>query len=169
MKKMNKKGFTLIELLAVIVILAIVAAVTMTVIVPMISGKDLEGAESSVGNMRQQIVSACSGMGVEGIPNVDGMYGEFNGTVTESGPNTDDDTVELDKSHCLTSTCSISFTAQQLAAMNISGELPVSATIDFNKCQITSGTFTYSTDTGQFKGIKVEIKTDGSIEATKSN
>ena len=51
MKKMNKKGFTLIELLAVIVILAIVAAVTMTVIVPMISGKDLEGAESSVGKM----------------------------------------------------------------------------------------------------------------------
>lgn len=159
MKKMNKKGFTLIELLAVIVILAIVAAVTMTVIVPMISGKDLEGAESSVGNMRQQIVSACSGMGVEGIPGADGMYGEFNGTVTGGA----------DKKTCLTGTCSITFTAQQLAAMNISGELPVSATIDFNKCQITSGTFTYSTDTGQFKNITVKIETDGSIEATKSN
>ena len=71
MKKMNKKGFTLIELLAVIVILAIVAAVTMTVVVPMISGKDEEGAIASVSNMRQQIVNACSGLGVSGIDGVE--------------------------------------------------------------------------------------------------
>ena len=59
MKKLNKKGFTLIELLAVIVILAIVAAVTMTVVVPLSNGKAADGAESSAKNMINQVMGAC--------------------------------------------------------------------------------------------------------------
>ena len=151
MKKMNKKGFTLIELLAVIVILAIVAAVTMTVIVPMISGKNEDGAITSVSNMRQQIVNACSGLGVEGIPGAEDMYGTFDGTVDGGA----------DKKTCLTGTCKITFTAAQLAAMNISGELPETAVIEFNKCSITKGTFTFDEDEGQFKGLKVELDATG--------
>ena len=154
MKKMNKKGFTLIELLAVIVILAIVAAVSMTVVVPMFANNPLEAAKPSVSNMRQQIVNACSGMGVEGIDGAESMYGKFNGTVT-SGTISD----------CLKSTCTATFTAAQLQAMNISGELPT-ATISFDKCQITSGTCTFESE-GQFKGIVVSVDTDGKITATK--
>ena len=151
MKKMNKKGFTLIELLAVIVILAIVAAVTMTVVVPMISGKDEEGAITSVSNMRQQIVNACSGLGVSGIEGVENMYGEFDGTVASGTIN-----------DCLTSTCTATFTSAQIGAMNISGELPSSATISFNKCQITSGEFTFTG--GTFDGMTIEITTDGKVQ-----
>ena len=151
MKKMNKKGFTLIELLAVIVILAIVAAVTMTVVVPMISGKDEEGAITSVSNMRQQIVNACSGLGVSGIDGVENMYGEFKGTVSSGTIN-----------DCLTGTCTVTFTSAQIAAMNISGELPSSATISFNKCQITSGEFTFTG--GTFDGMTIEITTDGKVQ-----
>ena len=154
MKKMNKKGFTLIELLAVIVILAIVAAVTMTVIVPMITGKDKEGALTSVSNMRQQIVNSCSGLGVSGITGVENMYGTFDGTVTAPSGGTIND--------CLTGTCTVEFTSAQIGAMNISGELPSSATISFNKCQITSGEFTFSG--GTFDGMIIEITTAGKVQ-----
>lgn len=154
-----KKGFTLIELLAVIVILAIVAAVTMTVVVPMISGKDEEGAITSVSNMRQQIVNACSGLGVSGIDGVEDMYGKFSGT------SVDPTTLEPNSgtvNDCLSGTCTIKFTSAQIGAMNISGELPSSATISFNKCQITSGEFTFTG--GTFDGMTIEITTDGKVQ-----
>ena len=152
MKKLNTKGFTLIELLAVIVILAIVAAVTMTIIVPMISGKGEEGALTSVSNMRQQIVNACSGLGVEGVPGAEGMYGDFDGTVTVPSGGT--------ANACLTGTCTISFTPEQLTAMKISGELPATTVINFDKCSITSGTFTFGA-TGQFANLVVELDSTG--------
>ena len=72
MKRMNKKGFTLIELLAVIVILAIVAAVTMTVVVPMISGKNEDGAITSVKEINKAVANACS---ADGASTAYGVFG----------------------------------------------------------------------------------------------
>ncbi len=151
-KLLNKKGFTLIELLAVIVILAIVAAVTMAVIVPKLTQAPLDAAESSVGNMKQQLVNACSTIG----SSVD-MYGTFDGTVSGGG----------DVSTCQSGTCTITFSKAQLTAMKISGELPETTVINFNQCAITSGTFTYSTSEGQFKGITVTLDANGKATATK--
>ena len=41
-----------------------------------------------------------------------------------------------------------------------------SATISFDKCQITSGTFTFGSE-GKFEGIVVSVDKDGKITATK--
>lgn len=148
MKKLNKKGFTLIELLAVIVILAIVAAVTMTVIVPKLEKAPVDAAKSSVSNMRQQLTNACTAIG-SGVD----AYGTFAGDVGNDNDTTNDDQIAT----CQTGTCTMKFTAAQLTDMKISGEMPESAVISFNQCSITSGTVTYSTTTGQFKGIVVTI------------
>ncbi len=156
MKRLNKKGFTLIELLAVIVILAIVAAVTMTVVIPMISSKPKEAAQTSISNMRQQIVNACSGLGVEGVPGAD-LYGTFAGTVTAPASGTVND--------CLTGTCTMTFTATNLSDMKISGELPQTSSVSFNKCSITGGTFTFSATEGQFKGLTVTLDGNGTATA----
>ena len=152
MKKLNKKGFTLIELLAVIVILAIVAAVTMAVIVPKLNQAPIDAAKSSVATMKQQIANACTAVG-SGVD----AYGTFAGTVDGGGEVGD----------CQSGTCKITFTKAQLTDMKISGELPETTVIDFNQCSITHGVFTFSTSEGQFKGIVVTV--DGNNVTTNKD
>ena len=151
MKKMNKKGFTLIELLAVIVILAIVAAVSMTVVVPMIGGRKEEAAISSVKNMVNQITGAC-----QDTLTADIMAPAH---VTFSGTFSGDGTLES----CTTGTCTITFSKTDLRAMNISGDLPSTFTnVVMNKCNITSGDVSFGAKDGQFANINLEIK-DGQV------
>ncbi len=151
MKKLNKKGFTLIELLAVIVILAIVAAVTMTVVIPLISGKNVDGAISSVRNMNSQIIGACQDSLTADIIETP-AHGTFAGTVTGG-------TV----SDCTTGTCSISFSAADLKGMNISGEMPASFEATMTNCNITGETVTFGT-TGQFKDLVIVMDANGVVK-----
>ena len=153
MKKLNKKGFTLIELLAVIVILAIVAAVTMTVVVPMINGKNVDGAVSSVRNMNSQIMGACQDSLTAEIMNP--AHGTFAGTVTNPASGT--------VANCTSGTCSISFSATDLKGMNISGEMPASFTATMTNCNITSETVTFGT-TGQFKDLVIIMDANGVVK-----
>ena len=150
MKKLNKKGFTLIELLAVIVILAIVAAVTMAVIVPKLNQAPIDAAKSSVATMRQQITNACTALG-SGVDS----YGTFAGDFGNDGDSTND--TEANFATCQSGTCTIKFDATQLTNMKITGEMPTSVVATINQCSISSGTFTFSTESGQFKGIVVTV------------
>ena len=163
MKRLNKKGFTLIELLAVIVILAIVAAVTMAVIVPKLTQAPVDAAKSSVATMKQQITNACTTIG-SGVDS----YGEFAGTVTVANSGSLSETTctasaadaaarEACLAACQTGTCTISFTAAQLTNMKVTGEMPENVEVTMNQCSVSSGTFTFSTTEGQFKGIVVTI------------
>ena len=149
MKNLNKKGFTLIELLAVIVILAIVAAVTMTVIVPMIADKPKEAAETSAKEINKAIINACTSNGLTSNP-----YGTLTGY-------TDD---------CATSTgCTITKTSAADAsafvkALNISGDMPAYVTVIIKNCQVDTACMHF-TD-GQFKGLKVNTTAAGAVTAT---
>lgn len=151
MKKINKKGFTLIELLAVIVILAIVAAVTMTVVVPMLNGKNEEGAITSVKELNKAIANACSSDGVNET------YGKFEPGVT-------------DKETCANSTsCTIDLSDDDATTfvrnMNIAGDMPARVNIVVKNCQVQSGCVHYTT--GAFKGLKVDISANGTVEASE--
>ncbi len=138
----NKKGFTLIELLAVIVILAIVAAVTMLVIVPKITESRESAAKSSVANMVSQIVGACQDMGVTDV-----MPTPAHGTFPTG----------TSYANCSNSTgcSSVSFSAAQLQAMNISGDMPSTFTASMTDCKITSGSVAFTA--GQFNGMSFTI------------
>jgi len=150
MKKLNKKGFTLIELLAVIVILAIVAAVTMTVVIPLINGKNVDGAVSSVRNMNSQIMGACQDSLTASI--MEPAHGTFAGTVA-SGTLAD----------CTTGTCTIDFSAADLKGMSISGEMPASFEATMTKCNITAETVTFG-DSGQFSGLTIVMDANGVVK-----
>ena len=155
MKKMNKKGFTLIELLAVIVILAIVAAVSMTVIVPMISGKSNEAAETSVKEINKQIANACASSGASEA------YGTF-GTETDSA-----DTIAA----CSKSTgCTLEYGDATKAStfvknLNISGDMPSYVKVVVKRCQVNSSCYHYTE--GQFEGLKVETDANGKVTSSK--
>ena len=153
MKKLSKKGFTLIELLAVIVILAIVAAVTMTVVVPMISGKNVDGAISSVKNMNSQIMGACQDSLTSDI--MTPAHGTFAGTVTNPASGT--------VANCTSGTCTISFSATDLKGMNISGEMPASFSATMTNCNITGETVTFG-NTGQFKDLVIVMDANGVVK-----
>jgi len=149
MKRLNKKGFTLIELLAVIVILAIVAAVSMTVIVPMINGQAGKGAESSAKNMISQVIGACQDTLTTDI--MAPSHGTF---PTDAAYAT-----------CATGTCTdVTFSATQLQAMNISGEMPNSFTATLTNCNITKATIVFTE--GQFAGYTVSLN-NGKYTTTK--
>ena len=144
--KLNKKGFTLIELLAVIVILAIVAAVTMTVIVPMISSKPKEGAETSAKEINKAIINACSSNGVENNP-----YGTLTGY-------TDD---------CATSTgCTLtpSDPAAFVKALNVSGDMPAYVNVTIKNCQVDTACIHFTA--GSFSGLKVNTASNGTVTAS---
>ena len=160
MKKLNKKGFTLIELLAVIVILAIVAAVTMAVIVPKLTQAPIDAAKSSVATMKQQITNACTAIG-SGVDS----YGTFAGDFGNDNDNTNDTDANFAK--CQTETCTIKFDATQLTNMKVTGEMPTSVVATINQCSLTNGTFTFSTTEGQFKGIVVTV--DGNSVTTNKD
>ena len=155
MKKLNKKGFTLIELLAVIVILAIVAAVTMTVVVPMINEQPKKAAESSTRNMVNQIMGACQDTLTSEI--MAPSHGTFAGTVTSPASGTASD--------CATGTCTISFSSTNLKDMNISGEMPKTFTATMTKCNMSTATVEF--EDGQFDGITVALGADGKYTTTK--
>jgi len=149
MKKLNKKGFTLIELLAVIVILAIVAAVTMTVIVPMISSKPAEGAETSAKEINKAIVNACSSNGIENNP-----YGTLTGYTD----------------NCANSTgCTLTPTdaATFVKALNVSGDMPDTATFIIKNCQVDTACIHFTG--GQFDGLKVSTSANGTVKAETGN
>ncbi len=155
MKKLNKKGFTLIELLAVIVILAIVAAVTMTVVIPLISGKNVDGAVSSVRNMNSQIIGACQDSLTADIMGGTPAHGTFAGSVTSPSSGT--------VANCTSGTCTISFSATDLKGMNISGEMPATFTATMTNCNITSETVTFGT-TGQFANLTIVMDANGVVK-----
>ena len=159
MKKLNKKGFTLIELLAVIVILAIVAAVSMTVIVPMISGQSNKGAETSVKELNKQVANACSAAGATEA------YGNF-----EAAKYYTDNTkaTETTVSDCAGSGCYIELSGNDAATfvkgMNISGDMPAHIKMTVANCQVQTSCVDYTA--GQFSGLKVDTAANGSVEAT---
>lgn len=140
-KKFNKKGFTLIELLAVIVILAIVAAVTMTVIVPMLGSKPGEAAVISVKEIEKAINNACTAQGLDGNP-----YG----TLPSSALATEETLVD-----CQSGTCHLSGTDGQalLNSLKVSGEAPSKYSVTITNCRIESSC--YSWTGGQFNNIKI--------------
>ena len=152
MKKLNKKGFTLIELLAVIVILAIVAAVTMTVVIPMITGKNKDGAKASVRNMINQTMSACQDTLTADI--MEPAHGEFPAAyVACVGGECTDQQKDAD---CALGTCTDkTLTAAQLQAMNISGDMPSSFTFTMTKCNITAAEVAFTA--GEFNGLTVTL------------
>ena len=126
MKKMNKKGFTLIELLAVIVILAIVAAVSMTVVVPMIGDRKEEAAISSVKNMVNQITGACQDTLTADI--MAPAHGTFSGTVSGNG------TLES----CTTGTCTITFSVKWATTSELTTEKSLNFTAKLDYVQETT-------------------------------
>lgn len=139
---MNKKGFTLIELLAVIVILAIVAAVTMTVIVPMISSKPKEAAEISAKDINRAIANACSSHGIDNSP-----YGDLVGYIDA----------------CATTGCTLTPTdpAAFVKALNLSGDVPAHITVTIKNCQVETACYDYTS--GQFSGLKVNTAATGTV------
>ena len=153
MKKLNKKGFTLIELLAVIVILAIVAAVTMTVVVPMIAGKNKDGAKASARNMINQVMSACQDTLTADI--MDPAHGEFPASYVTCVGNSECTDAQK-AADCALGTCSDkTLTAAQLQAMNISGDMPNSFTFTMTKCNMTAASVEFTT--GEFAGLTVAL------------
>lgn len=159
MKLLNKKGFTLIELLAVIVILAIVAAVSMTVIVPMINGQANKGAETSVKEINKQIAQACSAAGASEA------YGKF-----ETSKYYADKTkaTEVTVSECSTTGCYIELDGDAASTfvknLNISGDMPAHIQMTVANCQVQND-FCFNFTTGQFANLTVKVATDGSVTA----
>lgn len=145
--KKNNKGFSLVELLAVIVVLAIVAAVTMTVIVPIISDKP---AEAAVINLREinataEKVCASTDMGIS-------EYGEI------SDFNID----------CTTSVgCSLNPTNPREFVNNLKvvGDYPDKLTMRLEKCVVQESCIHYSM--GKFDGLTIKL-IDGKIEAKQT-
>lgn len=142
MKRMNKKGFTLIELLAVIVILAIVAAVTMTVIVPMLSSKPGEAAVISVKEINKAVVNACTAQGIDYSP-----YGTLYSTET------DFNALSCETGSCTLKGTKIAHGKSLLENLKINGEAPTKFTVNITKCRITSAC--YSWTGGEFAGLQV--------------
>lgn len=146
MKRLNKKGFTLIELLAVIVILAVVAAVTMTVIVPMVTSKPAEGAETSAKEINKAIVNACSSNGMDPNP-----YGTLTGYTAD----------------CATSTgCTLTPAdpAAFVKALNVSGDMPAYVTVTIKNCQVDTACIHFTS--GSFEGLQVNTTSAGVVTAT---
>lgn len=159
MKRLNKKGFTLIELLAVIVVLAIVAAVSMTVIVPMISGQANKGAETSAKELNKQVANACSASGSTTA------YGKFEAATyytdnTKATPAT--------AAACAGDGCYIELSNDDatnfVKGMNISGDMPTHVKMTVKNCQVQTACIDYTT--GQFAGLKVDTATNGSVTST---
>lgn len=154
MKRMNKKGFTLIELLAVIVILAIVAAVSMTIIVPMIDDKNNKAAETSVKEINKQIANACAS------PGASSAYGTF-GTESDSA-----ETI----ANCSESTgCTLEYSDETTAStfvknLNISGDMPSYVKVEVKRCQVNTSCYHYTA--GQFEGLKVETDATGKVTSS---
>ena len=152
MKKLNKKGFTLIELLAVIVILAIVAAVTMTVVVPMIAGKNKDGALASARNMINQAMGACQDTLTADI--MEPSHGRFPAAYVPC--NGIADGCASAATDCAVGTCTDkTFTAAQIQAMNISGDMPSTFKLTMTKCNVTAATVSFTA--GEFSGITITL------------
>ena len=155
MKKMNKKGFTLIELLAVIVILAIVAAVTMTVIIPKISGQNLSGAETSMKDINKAVASSCADAGLTG------SFGTFSPGTFATG----------DLTSCSNATgCTFELkndaAATFVRAMNITGDYPAYVKMTVKNCQVDEATICFNA--GAFEGVKVNTAaTVGTVTSAK--
>ena len=163
MKKIDKKGFTLIELLAVIVMLAIVAAVAFTFVVPQITGQAGKNAITSVKTMVTQINQACAEKETAEI--MEPAHGNFSGLAdpcTESSTAADKETC---LAACQTGNCTISFTAADLTAMKLSGDMPNTFTATMNKCNITSLTAAFTG--GSFDKITVSLA-DGTYSYVKA-
>lgn len=159
MKRMNKKGFTLIELLAVIVILAIVAAVTMTVVVPMISGKNEDGAVTSVKEINKAVANACS---ADGASTAYGVFGA-DAYYTDSTKAT-----AATKADCSTATgCYLEMAPENVKAMNISGDIPATIKMTVKNCQVVTACASYTN--GSFSGLKVTTAADGTVTAEEGS
>ncbi|MBQ4583564.1 MAG: type II secretion system protein [Bacilli bacterium] len=74
-KKNNKKGFTLVELLAVIVILAVVALIGMTTVLPRVEGARKDAFVTEANKFMQAAANAYATLLIDG------------GTITENGGN----------------------------------------------------------------------------------
>ena len=157
LKKFNKKGFTLIELLAVIVILAIVAAVTMTVIVPMLSSKPGEAAVISVKDTNKAIVNACTAQGIDYSP-----YGTLYSSVDWSAAKA----LECETGSCTLVGTTLAHGQSLLTNLKINGDAPSKFKIEIEKCRITNACYTWANDsTSQFKGLTVR-GTNESVTST---
>ena len=165
MKKLNKKGFTLIELLAVIVILAIVAAVSMMVIVPLLGGKSNEAAVTSAKEINKQIANACS------AGDVIDAYGNFEAAAyyTDSTKAT-----AATKADCSTATgCYIELSGNDASSfikgMNISGDMPAHVKMTIASCQVQTACIDYKDVDGGFKDLKVETDANGKVTSVKGD
>lgn len=131
----NKNGFTLIELLAVIVVLAIVAAVTMTVIVPMLKDKPAEAAIVNLKEINMVTEKACAAFQLD--------YEQY-GTIEDF---TDD---------CALTECTLnpSDPAMFVDKLNVIGDAPDKLVMTLKECRVQTSCVHYST--GQFRNLTVK-------------
>ena len=155
MIKLNKSGFTLIEFLSVIVIIAIVAAVTMTVIVPMIKAGTLRKAETRAQEFNEQVAKACEDSSLD-------IEIKYYTDKTKSEETTFDACSQSECYFELSGDMSEKFSKE----INASQDIPANIKMLVASCEVKTACLDYTS--GNFEGLKVETK-DGVVTSETGN